>query len=817
MAASLLDGAAVGAVASELLKLIIEETKKAVQFRQHLERLKSTLADVKPVVERGKALGDQLTDRPRPNVVKLVEQLNKGKKFVTECETIPKWNYIKKYKYSKRFIKLDESLRSFFQLDAQADIWCITQEIMVELKELTHRVGGLSLGERNGGGGFNNSNLCAVPGLPSLTVGLDVPLKELKIELFEEGVTVVVLSAPGGCGKTTLASRLCHDQEVRGLFKENVFFLTISSTPDLKTIVQRLYEQVTGGSPIKFQNEEDAIKQLEDKMKNKLDDMLVILDDVWSESVVDKFLFRTERYKLLVTSRMRFPSKPTHDMKMLSHEDAKKLFCHEAFSQIENQECEMIDSELVDKIVKGCKGYPLVLKVIASSLKQKKTIIWHNMERKLSNSCFNFDMNKEILNRLATSLDFEDDTVRECFLDFGSFPEDQRIPVSVLIDMWTELYELDGDDAYVNLLELHTRNLLNLVGTTGQDVSELFGYFNKQYVVQHDLLRDLAIYQGKEQKKDIKKSKRLLMERREDALPKSWHVETDESFSARLVSILTGEKFSSRWCHMQLPEAEVLILDFLETNYSLPSFMENMGKMKVLIITNNGLRHAKLCNLEALHHLSQLKRIRLEKISVPSLSDIAVSLKNLQKISLVMCKVGQALRKCSIKIPIMLPNLTELEIDYCDDLVELPLGICDAVHLEKISITNCHSLSTLPEEIGRMKELKVLRLHACTELMELPQSIGGLQKLVFLDISDCVSLKRLPREMGELKELRKLDMRRCPVKELPRLASGLQNLDTVICDEETAFLWEPLQPHLSKLKIKKINDEKSLDWLGNLK
>ncbi|KAM2448704.1 hypothetical protein EV2_019149 [Malus domestica] len=57
-----------------------------------------------------------------------------------------------------------------------------------------------------------------VPEPPSVTVGLDLPLKELKMKLLkDERVSTLVLTAAGGCGKTTLAKKFCRDQEVKGM------------------------------------------------------------------------------------------------------------------------------------------------------------------------------------------------------------------------------------------------------------------------------------------------------------------------------------------------------------------------------------------------------------------------------------------------------------------------------------------------------------------------------------------------------------------------------------------------------------------------
>ncbi|XP_010255125.1 PREDICTED: probable disease resistance protein At5g66900 [Nelumbo nucifera] len=827
--ADLVGGSLLGAVAGELLKAVIDVAKKAVQFKEQLERLKSTLENILPRIEEVQRLHGQITDlKTDTDIERMIQELKEGQVRVRKCEKISSWNYYKKYRYSKMFIKLDESLCRFFQLNVQADAWLDNKKLLVEFKEMSRKFEAVSFGDTGPTWGFISAgsesigsqelNLCAVPELPSLTVGLDVPLKELKMMLLRKDVKVLVLCAPGGCGKTTLATMLCQDEQVKGLFKENIFFLTVSSSPNLKVLIQRLFEQISGRSPPEFQNDEDAIKQLGDLFKKrKQDDILLVLDDVWSVSVIEKLDFKKEGFKMLVTSRTEFNAfRTTYFLKMLNDRDAMTLFCHEAFPQDENANSERPEEELIEKIVRACKGYPLTLKVIGHSLRWQNPRKWRQTEKILSTSCSIFkDHSEDLLDRLSTSLSFLKDTARECFLDFGSFPEDQRIPASALIDIWIELHKLDGeDDVYANLLELSQRNLINLIECPRNDAGDLDGTFNGLYVFQHDLLRDLAIYQSQQHQQDIKHRKRLLMERRDDDLPRSWWEQEHQHINACLVSILTGEMCSSSWHHMQLPESVVLILDFLGMNYSLPPFMESMGKLKVLIVTNHGHRHAKLGNLSALGYLAELKRIRLEKISLPSLDSIIMSLKNLHKISLVMCDVGEASRNCTVKIQNMLPNLTEIDIDYCNDLVELPPGIC-SIHLQKLSITNCHNLSTIPDNIGFMTGLEVLRLHACTGILELPDSIRRLQKLRFLDISDCSNIERLPEGMSELCSLKTVDMRRClRVRVLPSSVLNLQNLKDVICDEETASLWEPLRIHLTKLKIKVPEDHISLDWLG---
>ena len=118
------------------------------------------------------------------------------------------------------------------------------------------------------------------------------------------------------------------------------------------------------------------------------------------------------------------------------------------------------------QIVKCCGGLPLALKVIGSSLCGRSEEEWHCRLTKWSGGQFFCSSDTELLGQLQKSLEFQDDKViKDCFMDLGSFPEDQRIHVAALIDMRAELYEVEEDGilAIANLQELTTRNLANLV------------------------------------------------------------------------------------------------------------------------------------------------------------------------------------------------------------------------------------------------------------------------------------------------------------------------------------------------------------------
>jgi hypothetical protein len=119
--------------------------------------------------------------------------------------------------------------------------------------------------------------------------------------------------------------------------------------------------------------------------------------------------------------------------------------------------------------VKGCGGFPLALKVIGRSLCGQSEMVWRRRVMEWSNDHSILASSSDLLGCLQRSLDFKDEEliIKECFLDLGLFPEDQKIRVAALIDMWSELYELDEDGIQViaNLCEISVRNLASLLLT----------------------------------------------------------------------------------------------------------------------------------------------------------------------------------------------------------------------------------------------------------------------------------------------------------------------------------------------------------------
>ncbi|XP_059293779.1 uncharacterized protein LOC132046947 isoform X3 [Lycium ferocissimum] len=98
-----------------------------------------------------------------------------------------------------------------------------TKKILVELKKHGKKVDEIHSMMRNmslmGSGNsirLTNSNGSEVPQVPDSVIGFEVPLQEFKLKLLGEKDQVVVLSAPTGCGKTTLEPMVCQEDDIKG-------------------------------------------------------------------------------------------------------------------------------------------------------------------------------------------------------------------------------------------------------------------------------------------------------------------------------------------------------------------------------------------------------------------------------------------------------------------------------------------------------------------------------------------------------------------------------------------------------------------------
>ena len=259
--ADLVTGGVVGAAFGEgfatLHKTVKHVVGQIIMFKSILKRLESTLDGIAPVVQEIRRLSLAL-DRPEEETKSLIEKMKKGEELVLECSKITikrcwSLNYcVKAYSYSKQLKELNDAIEKFCQVDLAFQIARTVLENSVKLDQNIN-IATQTLAVVNGiRDQMNDQNLdgrmrfglrtLSVPRPRDDIVGLDLPLKELKMELKKKEEQVLLLTALGGCGKTTLVKMLCWDDEIKGTFLALIIYLFIEKTPTASSIASLSYD-----------------------------------------------------------------------------------------------------------------------------------------------------------------------------------------------------------------------------------------------------------------------------------------------------------------------------------------------------------------------------------------------------------------------------------------------------------------------------------------------------------------------------------------------------------------------------------------------
>jgi hypothetical protein len=243
-------GAGFQMIFGDFINVVLEALKNNSQFKRSLKRLADMLEEMAPNIKRIESFNREL-DQPK-QLEGLKGLLKKGNDLVFKCSKIHKYNYYQRPLYNKKLLKLGKDIRGHItrlQLQGIAD----TKEILhtqnstlVAVKgvssglgQLNDQIGKLSMTLSNGGWvdsskSYSNTILagvCSPPLLKVDPVGLKIPLNDLRKLLNDETSHHIVLTAPGGCGKTTLATALCQHGDVKGthlLLESSLDYLLLS-------------------------------------------------------------------------------------------------------------------------------------------------------------------------------------------------------------------------------------------------------------------------------------------------------------------------------------------------------------------------------------------------------------------------------------------------------------------------------------------------------------------------------------------------------------------------------------------------------------
>ncbi|OIT06582.1 putative late blight resistance protein -like r1b-17 [Nicotiana attenuata] len=199
---------------------------------------------------------------------------------------------------------------------------------------------------------------------------------------------VIPIVAMGGQGKTTCARKLYNNDIIVYHFDVRAWCV-ISQTYSRRELLQEIFSQVTGSK-----DKEDKDDILADKLRKSLmgKRYLIVLDDMWNFMAWDElslcFPDVVNISRIVVTTRLEKVGEHVkyhtdlYFLPFLTPEESrellqKKIFQNEAFP------LELHDVSL--DVVRRCKGLPLVVVLVAGTIKKKKMerCWWHEVKKAL--------------------------------------------------------------------------------------------------------------------------------------------------------------------------------------------------------------------------------------------------------------------------------------------------------------------------------------------------------------------------------------------------------------------------------------------------
>lgn len=337
-------------------------------------------------------------------------------------------------------------------------------------------------------------------------VGFDEEAKTVinRLTLGADHLEVVPIIGMGGLGKTTLARKVYADPSIEYHFYLRAW-VYVSQEYSRREVFRGILESLGLINDQMLTMSDDWLgEELSRHLRNNR--YLIVIDDVWTREAWDdiRMAFPDTSFgsRILLTSRNREVAllanshSPPHNLRFLTDVESWELLCRKTFRK---ERCPPELEEVGEHIARKCYGLPLAIVVISGLLlKREKT---HEWWKRVADSVSTYVAKdpKQCMDVLALSYNHLPDHLKICFIYFGVFPEDFEIPVWKLLRLWVAegFVQENGQECLEDLAEEYLEDLVdrNLVFVAKKRAN---GRIKTCRI--HDMLRDLCVKEGSEQK-----------------------------------------------------------------------------------------------------------------------------------------------------------------------------------------------------------------------------------------------------------------------------------------------------------------------------
>ncbi|GAU30050.1 hypothetical protein TSUD_332190 [Trifolium subterraneum] len=656
----------------------------------------------------------------------------------------------------------------------------------------------------------------------------------------DKSLGVIPIVGIGGLGKTTLAKLVFNDKRMDDLFQLKMW-VCISDDFDIRKIIIKIITSASdSNSTTALAYHENInnldIEQLQCRLRHKLSNQkfLLVLDDIWNDDranwiklkdllkgcAIGSRIIGTTRNNSIASMIGTFPS---YVLEGLSLDNCLSLFVKWAFKEGEEEKYPNL-VEIGKEIVTKCKGVPLAVRTLGSSLflkfDLKKWIFVRDSE------IWNLKQNKDdILPALKLSYDQMPSHLRHCFTYFSLYPKDFVFTNDQITQLWVGMGLIksqDGNQSLENIAkdfidELHSRSFL-------QDFEDN-GHFYSFKV--HDLVHDLALYVAKDECVVLDSHTRNISQQvRHFSIVESGSLDSalfSKSKSVRTILFpmeevgLHSESMLDTWVSRY---KYLWVLDLSDSTFgTLPNSIAKLEHLRVLNLSDNykikRLPHS-ICKLQNLQVLSLIGCTNLENLPK------GLGLSSLQTLSFEYCDNLEVFLG-----EVQLASLEALIIRCCVKLTSLPL--CILSQLEALLVKDCMKIS-LPENLQNTKKrrrMNFLHVQNFPRLQTLPEWIEeAAETLQTLIITNIPMLWKLPECLTIMTSLKMLHIADCP--RLGNLPSGMQRLTALEaltidgspklcrkCQPHSGEYW-PMISHIKHVNIGEPEEEEPQEGEGSL-
>uniref|UniRef100_A0ACD5VLI1 Uncharacterized protein n=2 Tax=Avena sativa TaxID=4498 RepID=A0ACD5VLI1_AVESA len=588
-------------------------------------------------------------------------------------------------------------------------------------------------------------------------VGTEVSMGEvirmLRMKYDTTQLDVVSIFGMGGLGKTILAKAMYDWAE--GQFDCRAF-VSVSQHPDMKQVFMDILIQIDKEKYMNIiaatLNENLLIEELRGLLADKR--YFIVIDDIWNLQpweIIKSALLIDNKYGGTVITTTRIlevaaKAGEVYMLKPLSPMHSRELFNTLLFG--DKGKCPIGLSDISEKLVRKCGGFPLAITTVAKLLAGKSSDEWSKVSPYLGRG---YEDNEDLVNMRNILLSSYYDLpcyLRTCLLYLHIFPRDHSIKKEILIWKWvaegfipekpgTGLFELG--EVYFN--QLIDRSLIMPIKNrrhgiiVGCHVHYMVFDFICSLSMEEDFVAVLDIEQHISSKYN---ARRLAIQNRDAELYE--HLDNTPIRQVR--------SFNATFCHFSMTPSfsrfkvlRVLAIEECTFAEGRPYHLEQIGML--IHLRYLGLYNTHIYELPAeIGHLRFLQTLDLRGTGV----ELPHSVCQLSQLKCLRTDGGSTRLKDWIEELTSLEEL-QLQLDDVSNSVNFvkELGKLTELRELQIGIERFHenSIKALVESMGNLQKLQVLAL-VSREPGEETSWEGSVLPLPLRDLSMKIASSRLP-------------------------------------------------------------------------